>query len=106
MALAAATSRGSVPSRRRIIGRLLVLLIAVWLLGFLRAPGAAQDALVRTEAGVTVGNIATTTLPAIPPFWIVSIQATITETTGTHYTAATIYLIEPWTGWTLTLGAG
>lgn len=96
------------PRRRRgrILRLILALIVAYLILGFLRAPAVAHDYIVASENPKQVTDLTTSTFPVIPPFWVVSVQATITESTGAHYISARILGVEPITGLVFGLGAG
>lgn len=85
----------------------VVVLVLLWLAaGFLRAPTIASDYLARMERPKDVSQVTTSAFPGIPPFWIVSVQGTITEASGVSYTSAQIVWVEPVTGWVLAFAAG
>lgn len=93
------------PWRRRILLTVLALVVLWLAVGFLRAPSVASDYLARMENPKGVGEVTTSAWRGIPPFWIVSVQGTITEPSGVTYTAAQIVWVEPVTGWVLTFTA-
>jgi hypothetical protein len=105
--------RESSPPRRR-FGRYLgavVLLLAAWLLiGLLRAETIARDYFAAIHGGgSTISNVQISAeSPAIPPFWIVSINGEVKEPqmTSLGYTSAMILVVEPVTGWVFVFGAG
>jgi hypothetical protein len=94
--------------RRRQVALVALVLVALWLvIGFVRSPSIGVDGLATFEAPRTISAATTTTSPFIPPFFIVQIQATVTEPGGAAYTSAQFVLVEPFTGWTIDLsGAG
>ncbi len=104
MATVAQRSTSTHIPRRRQVAFVALVLVALWLVvGFLRSPSIGADALAAFEAPRTISSATTTTFPAIPPFFIVQVQATVTETGGASYTSAQFFLVEPFTGWTLNL---
>jgi hypothetical protein len=94
--------------RRRHVAFVALVLVALWLaVGFLRSPSIGVDGLSAFETPRTISAATTTTFPAIPPFFIVQVQATVTEPGGAAYTSSQFLLVEPFTGWTINLsGAG
>jgi len=50
--------------------------------------------------------VTTSAFPGVPPFWIVSVQGTVTEPSRTTCTAAQVVWVEPITGWVLAVAAG
>jgi hypothetical protein len=83
---------------------LLVAIVGAWLVvGFLRAPGLAANAETVFESPQVVSNIRTTTFPALPPFMVVQVEATIGGPSGPAYASSQTYLIEPFTGWFVNL---
>ena len=98
-----------VANRRRFRRRrgLLAGLVLVWLaLGALRAPSVASDHFLAIEGPRHVSGLETTAIPAVPPFWVVQVRATVTEPSGASYGAVVITVIEPLTGFTLDFGRG
>ena len=103
------------PSRRR-RGRLtrglkvLGVVLAIWLvMGFVRAEAVARDYFTRVHEGQTLTRVETQLLPAIPPFWTVSISGNVVEPgglKGAGYVSAMILWVEPITGWVVLMGAG
>jgi hypothetical protein len=76
----------------------------LWLVvGILRSPSIGADAFAAFEAPRTISAATTTIFPGIPPFFIVQVQATVTEPGGASYTSAQFLLVEPFTGWTLNI---
>ncbi len=93
--------------RRRRVVMVPLALVALWLaVGFLRAPAVASACFGRLESPKVVGEVTTSAFPGVPPFWIVSVQGTVTEPSGTTYTAAQVFWVEPITGWVLAVAAG
>ncbi len=92
--------------RGRILPVILGLIVVYLIFGFLRAPAVAHDYIVSSESPKQVTDLTTSTFPVIPPFWVVSVQATITESTGAHYISGRILGVEPLTGLVFGLGAG
>lgn len=96
--------------RRRVaIGVAVVAL--VWVLGgVLRAGPAARDWFVGQQGGsahvrnVTVDGV----LPAVPPFWNVSISGDVVQpgNTSPSYRSYMVVWIEPFTGWVFLLASG
>jgi hypothetical protein len=94
--------------RRPQVALVALAFVALWLVvGFVRGPAIGVDGLAAFEAPRTISAATTTTFPALPPFFIVQVQATVTEPGGAAYTSAQFLLVEPFTGWTVNLsGAG
>lgn len=89
------------------VGVIIALAVAGWVVaGFLRAPALARDYLEHLERPKQLSGVTMTLGPAIPPFWSVHVEATVTEPTGTSYTSARILWVEPISGLVLSLGAG
>jgi hypothetical protein len=102
---------GSDLANQRLRGRavvgLLLIVVAVWVVaGLVRAPVLAQDYVAHLERPKQLSDGTTTLGPAIPPFWSVRVQATVTEPNGTSYTATQLLWVEPISGLVLTMGAG
>jgi hypothetical protein len=91
---------------RRGVGLVLAALVVWAVLGFVRAPAVARDYYLSRQGTARVTQIGETVFPAIPPFWGVSIQGTVTEASGVAYTSAMLLWVEPVTGWVLSMGAG
>ena len=53
-----------------------------------------------------MSEVTTSLVPGIPPFWVVTVQGTITEASGTRYTSSQILWVEPITGWVLPFAQG
>jgi hypothetical protein len=108
MATVARRSTSAPVRRRRRVAFVAVVLVALWLVvGFVRSPSIGVDGLAMFEAPRTISAAATTTFPAIPPFFIVQVQATVTEPGGAAYTSSQVFLVEPFTRWTINLsGSG
>jgi hypothetical protein len=92
--------------RRRVLLAVLVLLMLWLAVGFLRAPEVATDYLARIESPKGVSQVTASAFPGIPPFWIVTVQGTVTEPSGATYAATQIVWVELVTGWVLTFAAG
>lgn len=92
--------------RYAIPAAILAIVVSWFALGSLRAPAVARDYLERTERPKQVSQVTTATFPGIPPFWIVRVDATVAESTGTSYLSARTLLVEPVTGFVLSMGAG
>ncbi len=87
--------------RRRALVLVLVIVVAYVAVGFTRAPAVAMEYVTSLESGRRVSDVATSTFPVIPPFWIVDIQNQVTESTGVSYESALILVLEPITGYVL-----
>jgi hypothetical protein len=88
------------------VGLALAMLVVWAVLGLVRAPAVARDYYLSRQGTARVTEIRETVFPAIPPFWGVSIQGTVTEASGVAYTSAMLLWVEPFTGWVLGMGAG
>ena len=100
-----ARRRETIPRRRR-AALWAVGFVVLWLaIGFLRGPALGADAMAAFENPRLVTAVTTTTFPAIPPFMLVQVQATVTEPGGAFYTSAQLFLVEPFTGWTVNLSS-
>lgn len=106
----ATTSAHGMPARprkpgvHRALGAVLAAL-AVWMLvGVLVAPEAGEAYFARMDGSDLITNATTSTVPAIPPFWIVQMKGTVTEPSGLRYTSVQVVLIEPLTGVGIALG--
>lgn len=87
---------------RRVV--VVLAMIVGWLVvGFVRAPGFAITAEAGFESPQVVSNVRTTTFPAIPPFMLVQVEAAVGDPTGAAYASSQVYLVEPFTGWSLNL---
>ena len=105
--------RESSPHRRRFgryVGAVALLLTAWLLIGLLRAETIARDYFAGIHGGgATISNVQVSfESPAIPPFWIVSIDGEVKEPQmmGLGYISAMILVVEPLTGWVFVFGAG
>ncbi len=93
-----------VPGSRRPRGRprialLVFFAIVFWLIaGLVRGPSLAAHAFTAFEAPRSVSAITTTTFPLV-----VSVEGTVTESTGASYVASQVFLIEPISGGWLNL---
>lgn len=102
----------SSPRRRKLrAASAIALLIAAWLLvGVLRAGTIARDYFDRAHSpAATISNIhVSSERPAIPPFWVVSIDGEVREPQmmGLGYVSAMILVVEPFTGWVFVFGTG
>ena len=92
--------------RRRLLNWIVAIVLAYVVIGFVRGPMVAQDYLARLDAGGEVSNVSTTTVPMIPPLWMVSITGRITQPNGTYYDAHLVLWIEPVTGYVMEVAAG
>lgn len=89
----------------------LLVVVAAWLvIGFLRAETVARDYFAHAHgAGSTVVDVQVlTVVPAIPPFWRVTITGGVIENEGTSpaYQSVMWLWVEPVTGWVLVAGTG
>lgn len=93
--------------RRRLlrdIGAVIVVLIAAWLvLGFVRAPGPADAAFGSAYPTYRIDQLETTTIPAVPPFFIVHVSGAIHTGERFWEPRDQLFLVEPLTGWTINL---
>jgi hypothetical protein len=104
MATVAQSSTSTRVPRRRQVAFVAPVLVVLWLVvGILRSPSIGADAFAAFEAPRTISAATTTIFPGIPPFFIVQVQATVTEPGGASYTSAQFLLVEPFTGWTLNI---
>jgi hypothetical protein len=94
--------------RRRQVALVALVLVALWLVvGFVRSTSIGMDGMATFKAPRTISVATTTTFPVISPFFVVQVEATVTEPGGAAYTSAQFVLVEPFTGWTIDLsGAG
>jgi hypothetical protein len=93
--------------RRRLL--LLAAVLAIWLaFGSLRAPDiATQHFAAAAGSTSTVSDVKVDgAIPLIPPFWGVSINGYVTESSGARYLSAMLLCIEPITGLVIPCGSG
>jgi len=102
------------PNRRRRgrRGRVLLLLIGIWLgAGLLRAETVARSYWANAHnAGATTAHVQVTfQSPFIPPFWWVSINGEVSEPqmgAGQGYDSAMLLVVEPIIGLVFVFGRG
>jgi hypothetical protein len=97
-----------ISTRRRIVLVVAALAILWLVLGFVRAPAIARDFLARESPGAVIDLKTVSVFPAIPPFFVVQLEGTVTlpDDAREGYAFGRILAVEPFTGFVISLASG